>query len=343
MIHHLCPAVGTEHKPCQRIGLAQRVMPPWCFPQLLRQLPCFCVYDSFMGVLENQPILFGIHYGIFILIGLLVGTEIHRMPHILRLGQNLPNDVAAPVIGVGELLLAFPDAFILLAKVDRRRVDLVIEQNAGNIVRAFTLDGQLEDTPHHGGSFLVDQPVILVLRVFLVAIDGAVGGGLAGFPLDPNGGFLLAAQVTKIPFVHDVEEGRKFVAVLIVAVHAVGNRHKVDAVLPEEYLRVKAGLQVITTGPAHILDNDMGNLSGLDVRHQPFPCGTVKITAAPSVIGIVAAVGVASLLGIAFEVFFLIHDGVAITSIVIVTAQPLIQSGDLFLSLFHAHSALLSD
>ena len=68
-----------------------------------------------------------------------------------------------------------------------------------------------------------------------------------------------------------------------------------------------------------------------------------KITAAPSVIGIVAAVGVASLLGIAFEVFFLIHDGVAITSIVIVTAQPLIQSGDLFLSLFHAHSALLSD
>ena len=185
--------------------------------------------------------------------------------------------------------------------------------------------------------------MILVLRVFLVAIDGAVGGGLAGFPFDPNGGFLLAAQVTKIPFVHDVEEGRKFVAVLIVAVHAVGNRHKVDAVLPEEYLRVKAGLQVITTGPAHILDNDMGNLSGLDVRHQPFPCGTVKITAAPSVIGIVAAVGVASLLGIAFEVFFLIHDGVAITGIVIVTAQPLIQSGDFFLSLFHAHSALLSD
>lgn len=142
---------------------------------------------------------------------------------------------------------------------------------------------------------------------------------------------------------HDVEEGRKFVAVLIVAVHAVGNRHKVDTVLPEEYLRVKAGLQVITTGPAHILDNHMGHFSSFDVRHQLLPSRTVKITAAPSVIGIVAAVGVASLLGIAFEVFFLIHDGVAITSIVIVTAQPLIQSGDLFLSLFHAHSALLSD
>ena len=162
--------------------------------------------------------------------------------------------------------------------------------------------------------------MVFVIRVFLIAIDGAVGGGLAGFPLDPNGGFLLAAQVTKIPFVHDVEEGRKFVAVLVITVHAVGNGNKVDAVLPEEYLRVKTCLQVITTSPAHILDNDMGHLSGLDVRHQPFPCGTVKISAAPSVIGIVAAVGVASLLGIAFEVFLLIHDGVAITGIVIVTA-----------------------
>ena len=77
--------------------------------------------------------------------------------------------------------------------------------------------------PHHGSRFLVDQPVVFVLRVFLIAVDGTVGGGLAGFPFDPNGRFLLAAQVTQIPLVHDIEEGRKFVAVLVVAVHAVGN------------------------------------------------------------------------------------------------------------------------
>ena len=82
------------------LGLAQCVMPPWRFPQLLCQLPCFCVYDSFMGVLEDQPFLRRIHDGRFILVGLLVGTEIHRMPHILRLGENLPHDIAAPVIGI---------------------------------------------------------------------------------------------------------------------------------------------------------------------------------------------------------------------------------------------------
>ena len=119
---------------------------------------------------------------------------------------------------------------------------------------------------------------------------------------------------------HDVEEGGKLVAVLVVAVHAIGDGDKVNAVLPEEHLRVKAGLQVITTRPTHVLDNDMGHLSGLDVRHQPLPCRPFKIAAAPSVIGVMAAVGVASLLGVAFEVFFLIHDGVAVTGIVIVTA-----------------------
>ena len=272
-----------------------------------------------------------------------MGTEIHRMPHILRLGQNLPDDVAAPVIGVGELLLAFPDALVLLAEVDRRRVDLVIEQDAGDVVGAFALDGQLEDTPHHGSRLLVDQPMVFVLRVFPVAIDSAVSGRLAGLALDADGGFLLAAQVAQIPLVHDVEEGGKFIAVLVIAVHAVGDGNKVNAVLPEEFLRVKSGLQIVTPRPAHILDNDMGYLPGLDVCNQLFPSWAFKIAAAPAVVGIVTAVGVAPLLGIAFEVFFLIHDGIAIPGVVIVAGQPLIESGNFAFSLFHAHDALLSD
>ena len=113
--------------------------------------------------------------------------------------------------------------------------------------------------------------------------------------------------------------------------------------LPEENLRIKAGLQVITAGPTHVLDDHMGHFSSFDVRHQLLPSRTVEISAAPAVISVMVAVGVTSLPGIAFEVFFLIDDGVAVASIVIVTAQPLIQSGDFLLSLFHAHSALLSD
>ena len=84
---------------------------------------------------------------------------------------------------------------------------------------------------------------------------------------------------------HDVEEGGKFIAVLVIAVHAVGDGNKVNAVLPEEYLRVKSGLQIVTPRPAHILDNDMGYLPGLDVCNQLFPSWAFKIAAAPAVVG----------------------------------------------------------
>ena len=320
MVIHLFSAVSAVQKPGQRIRFSQRVNALWRLAELLRKLPCLPVHDGLVGVLKDEPILLGIHHGVFIFIGLLVGAEIHRMPHILRLGEDLSHDIAAPVIGIGKFLFAFPDALALLAEVHGGRFHLILKENTGNVVGAFALNGQSENAPYHGSGFLVDQPVVFVLRVFLIAVDGTVGGWLAGFPLDPNGGFLLAAQVTKIPFVHDVEEGRKLVAVLVITVHAVGNGNKVDAMLPEEYLCVKAGLQIVTPRPAHILDNDMGHLACFNVRHQLFPCRTLEIAAAPSIIGIVAAVGVASLLGIAFEVFFLIHDGVAITGIVIVTA-----------------------
>jgi len=142
---------------------------------------------------------------------------------------------------------------------------------------------------------------------------------------------------------HDVEEGGKLIAVLIVTVHAVGNRNKVDAVLTEEHLRVKASLQIVTPRPAHILDNDMGNFACLNICDELLPCRALEIAAAPAVVRIVSAVGVAPLLGVAFEIFFLIHDGITIPGVVIVTGQPLIESGNFAFSLFHAHDALLSD
>ena len=108
-----------------------------------------------------------------------------------------------------------------------------------NLRRPHAVHAQCKNLLDNGGSFFIHDPPLLVLRVFLVTVNGTVGGGLAGFSLDADGGFLLAAQVAQIPLVHDVEEGGKLVAVLVIAVHAVGNRHKVNMMLTEEYLRVK--------------------------------------------------------------------------------------------------------
>ena len=54
MVHHLCTAVRAEYKPRQRIGLAQRIMPPWCFPQLLCKLPSLPVRNGLVGILKDS-------------------------------------------------------------------------------------------------------------------------------------------------------------------------------------------------------------------------------------------------------------------------------------------------
>ena len=80
------------------------------------------------------------------------------------------------------------------------------------------------------------------------------------------------------------------------------------AVLPEKYLGIKAGLQIVTPRPAHILYNDVRHLPGLNIRNQIFPCRAVKIAARIPVIGVVDKIFVALLAGVGFEVFFLIDD-----------------------------------
>ena len=56
-----------------------------------------------------------------------------------------------------------------------------------------------------------------ILRVFFVAIDGVVGGGLARLAFDTVCCRNLFGLVTQIPFVHDIEKGRKLAAVLFLA------------------------------------------------------------------------------------------------------------------------------
>lgn len=154
-----------------------------------------------------------------------------------------------------------------------------------------------ENAADNRSGFLIDIPTVLITRHFLVAINGTVGGRLAGFAFHTDRCFLLAAQITKIPLVHNVEERGKLIAVLIVAVHAVGNRHKVNMMLTEEYLRVKACLQIITPRPAHIFYNDMSNFARFDVCNKLFPSGTLKISSTPTVIGIVLTVRITFLMG----------------------------------------------
>ena len=77
--------------------------------------------------------------------------------------------MACPVIERTELFLAFPYAAILPRQINGGCFYLVIKQDAGDLIRPMSFDGQLEDTADDRGGFLVDQPVIFVIGVFLMA------------------------------------------------------------------------------------------------------------------------------------------------------------------------------
>ena len=199
------------------------------------------------------------------------------------------------------------------------------------------------DAPDYCGSFLVDNPVILILRVLFVAIDGMGGSVFPRGALDFVGGRYLPGLIPQIPLVHNVQERGKLIAVLILAVHAVGDGNKMNPMLTKEYLGVEARLQIVPACPAHVLHNHPADLSGFNVGNHALPIGTLKVAAGPAIVRIVGDVGVAVLGCIVFEVCFLIQNGVAVAREIIVTGQALVQRRNLFLSLFHAHDALLSD
>ena len=248
VVIHLGSAVGTEHKAGQGIGDAGGICPAHRPFHLLGELPGFRVNNGLVGVLKNQPVGRVIFYPL-IPVGLLGRTEIDGMPHILRFLQHGADRKAVPVIGAAGVHGVLPAASAVAGQIIGGALHLFLCEYLGNLIGAMPLHRKQEDSPHHSGGFLVHQPVVLVLRVFFVAIDGIVGGGLACLAFDTVCCRNLFGLVTQIPFVHNIEKGRKLTAVLFLAVDVIGDSYKMNPILPEHYLGVKAGLQVVSADP----------------------------------------------------------------------------------------------
>lgn len=129
---------------------------------------------------------------------------------------------------------------------------------------------------------------------------------------------LLTAQVPQIPFGHDIDKRRELAGTGIVAVDSVADGDEAYSEFSEKDFRIKTGLQIISANSAHVLRQNQSHFSGFDIGNQPLPCKTLKIASGPSVIGVVDAVSIPVVRGIAFEIFFLIDDRITVSSQVIV-------------------------
>ena len=95
------------------------------------------------------------------------------MPHVLHAGKNIVHRRTPPAVGVFKLAVSTV-AHVFCSKVGRRTKHLFLGQNIRDLIHALAVNDHAEDVAHNGGSFLVDNPALLVLRVFQIPVDGMI-------------------------------------------------------------------------------------------------------------------------------------------------------------------------
>ena len=106
-------------------------------------------------------------------------------------------------------------------------------------------------------------------------------------------------------------------------------------ILPEVYLRVVSCFQIVAPNAAHIFGNNSTDLACFHISYESFPSGAFKVSSTITIIRIVAAVGESMLLGIVFQIGFLIRNGVTFASLFVVPGQSFIQCCNV-----HSHALL---
>ncbi len=173
----------------------------------------------------------------------LKGFEIDGMPHVLHAGENVAHRRTPPAVGIFKLAVS-AIASALCGKIGGRAKHLFLGQNIRDLAHTLAVNDHVEDAAHNRGGFLVDDPALLVLRVFQIPVDGMVAGVFALVALCPVDGADLLACITSVKIVHDIEKRREVVFGLIGTVHAVVDGDETNAVLREGDLRIEAHTEV---------------------------------------------------------------------------------------------------
>ena len=169
MVIQPLPALCAVNQTCQRIRHAQRICPLYAFQRALGKLPCFFRYNGFMGILEDQQ-LFRRVGASFILVVSFSGTKIDRMSQILLMGQNSADCQTVPVVRMGFFCIVAAHPAGVFRIVVAGIVHFLLRQNPCNFRRPVSLASHLIDSADNRRRFLVNQPVVLNVRVFSVAV-----------------------------------------------------------------------------------------------------------------------------------------------------------------------------
>ena len=197
--------------------------------------------DCLLCIRYDEHILRIVGNPLFQLVGLGVGLEITGAAGIFLPFQNPDNGLILPSIRILWQRLS------LAAGIQRfGRKNLIPFKDPGNLLRAFAADAEVKDALDNRRGFLVQNPLVLVVRVAAVAVGRlaemlAAGAALMQADTDFLGG------IARIPLVEQVADRGKALSVPALAVHAVVDGNEPHIVAGEDDVGVLAYSQVITT------------------------------------------------------------------------------------------------
>ena len=168
--------------------------------------------------------------------------------------------------------------------------DLLLCQIYGDLVAVLPTDKQAENKAYNLGSFLVDYPKILVVRVFDITVRGFGDNRLSTHAFGLNARFHFLADVLCVPLRHDIDKGRKLQRVGLLAVNAVVDRDKAH-IVPSEYLHRVSDLEIVTPPAGKVFHNADTDFPVFHIVHHAGVGRTVKKPAAFVIVDVVPDIG----------------------------------------------------
>ena len=289
---HFRTAILTEKQARQRVDFP---VPVGAFDGRIFQNP---LYGFKVGAVNNRLMhIFGylplapVYIVVPLVAEVLCGLEVDNITAILLPCEDMGQGGFVPLIAVGLIERpVFTGSPPALFHVECGRWDLRLREIYGNLVSVFSVQKQAKNQTNNSGGFLVDNPKILVVRGFDIAIGGFGGNRLSTHALRLNAGLYFLADVLCVPLRHDVDKGRKLQCIGLFAVYPVVDCDKAH-IVPSEYLHRIADLEIVTPPACQVFHNADTDFPVLYIVHHAGVGRTVKKSAAFVIVNVVPDIG----------------------------------------------------
>ena len=226
--------------------------------------------DGVVGVLHPCPVLGGLLHQIFqlVVVGLLPPLDQH--PGVGFIRQDTDHRLGGPL---GLQAVRCAPGGVGQAPADligQRGEDPALVQLPGDFLRAGPVDAAAVNLPDHMGGVLVDDQMILVIRVLPVAVDRTGPHVVPVFSLALQGAPGFYRDIMAVGVVEQVFQRHVQIVpgAFMGGVDAVIDGDEAYTVLGENLFQIAAGLDVLPAQPGQVLDDHAVNFAGNNVVHH---------------------------------------------------------------------------